>query len=272
MPPRSRFASKGAFDALAPADDEEDITSDIEASTAGDTADERATTSAAAAATSPPGTPGKLTRGAKRRAAKERKAGAASPTPSPAPSTPAAAAAATDSAAPNSSANGNGEPDLDVMTTRSGRTHPRASTEPRDEVPAVKQEQQEDTVVPDGVAAAMPSASTSSPSTRGTGKQPVVEITRPPGGSTRQPFASTTSDRPGSNIGLKPPQQTFLAGKKKSQATKADSSKAISGGDSDSKAFWKKVYERTIFTFLMIGGFICGCHGRLEMYSLAFKR
>lgn len=181
MPPKSKFASKGAFDVLATDDGDVD-TGHIEDSYE------------AEQVTSPtPSTPNKPSKAAKRRAAKEKKATAAS--------------------------NGVTDEDLEVMTTRSGRSHPRASTEPREESPNATIQ-----------------------------TTPVSQVTIEPSEAKRPKDAESTEIKLGA-------QKTFLTGKPVGENDKK-TNKGNQGDVSERKAFWKKVYERTLFTFLMIGGFI----------------
>lgn len=211
MPPRSRFASRGAFDALATDEmegqEEEEEVGEVD----GQEPEEPRVKPESVSAL-----PGKPSKGAKRRAAKERKSAAGSSRDVDSP--PAA------------------DKELEVMTTRSGRSHPRASTEPRDEGPSS-------------------SGAQPAPPTPISHQEPIVEITKAV--DTTGTHARTAEAPHGTYDTLKPPAQTFLSKASPSKGAKEKAAKPpAKDASADAKAFWKKVYERTVFGFLMIGGFI----------------
>ncbi|PWN87203.1 hypothetical protein FA10DRAFT_281953 [Acaromyces ingoldii] len=193
-PPKSRFASKGAFDVLATEGDDEDAR---EQEHDGAEEDRVAAIEAEAqrlAKAEPDSTPSKMTRGARRRARESasQTPGPTSPTPTPAPapvSTPAPATTSAPAAAPASA-------------------------------PAP--------------APAPAAAPTSAP-------VPAIQGAT----ATRKAAKSERESKSDAKV---------ANGSQAPAKTKASDDKEAS--KEASKAYWKKVYERTLFTFLMIGGFI----------------
>ncbi|MCO5589954.1 hypothetical protein L7F22_043923 [Adiantum nelumboides] len=244
MAPKSRFASQGAFDALVLEDDSATIADD-EVSQIDPEEEEES-------GTSTPNTKAKLSKAAHKRAlAKERKTRATASTngeeiietPSKSKrksSTTNGSSKTKESVSTPQKVDQVDDDDLEVMKTRSGGRIPRLSTEPPEERPIAPISTpapglQASAVAPTPVEPAKAAAAVREklePVSATISKKPNVN----PAQFSRNPItaASASSAKPRPKSGLSKEQ----------------------GGDSDRKAFWKKVYERTLFTFLMIGGFV----------------
>lgn len=216
MAPKSRFASTGAFDALTLE----------EAADAGDDEVSQVAPEDEQSGNSTPTSKAKLSKAAHKRAlAKERKSrAAASPTTPDGQSTSRASTGAANGASADQATD-----EAEVMTTRSGHRIPRLSTEPPEER----------SVAPVQTPAPQTSLASATP----TPPEKTAALVR----EKLEPIASKTAT-------ISP-----LARKTSGGASKPRAKSGLSKEkdvDAERKAFWKKVYERTVFTFLMIGGFI----------------
>lgn len=233
MATRSRFASKGAFDLLMADDSAEQADNEVDVSA------ENSTTTVASS-------PSKenLSKSAyKRQLAKERKAkaaaGVSTPTKNATPKSNGTSASKHVETTQDADAD-----DLEVMTTRSGIRIPRLSTEPPEERPSA----------PIQTPASGPSAS-SAP-----GRAEVNVETAAIVAEKLKPVAASSNTN--TSVPAPKPSSTYgpgLVRKVSYSSTQPKTKSSLSKeqkADEERKAFWKKVYERTLFTFIMIGGFI----------------
>lgn len=204
MAPKSRFASKGAFDALAldESDADQDLSEDVVV----------AEESTLPKSTAKVETPSKNIRSARKSTKKT--------------TTPAKKIDVTDS-----------DNDLEVMTTRSGSKIRHSS------VPAL-QEEEETSPINGTIKSAVESVSNVIP----TIKEPQDEEK----GDNR---TSPSLQVPDAVYG----KQSLASSKQLQQSrTKEKNSQSKSEEEIESearKAYWKKIYERTVFSLFMIGGF-----------------
>lgn len=198
MAPKSRFASRGAFDALAAED------SDAEQDQKQDMSEDLVTPEPVASE----GTPSRNTRSARRSAKRNTGRGSETPTNE----------RGTDS-----------EADLEVMTTRSGSRIRQPS------VPIVKEENPSN----DTISATAASEQVARPQSKEEGtSEPAFTQPQPAKVSKAAPQLSSS--------------QSLSAEKQNEEEREAR------------KVYWKKVYERTLFTFIMIGGFVGASYGVLQ--------
>lgn len=193
MAPKSRFASRGAFDALALED------SDAEQDQSVEEQREAITPEPTAVTTKSDTTPSKNTRSS-RRAAKR---------------SVAKSSEVTDS-----------DGDLEVMTTRSGG---------RIRQPSVPNIQENTESTPQKV-----------PASNGVAKEMIAP-------------KISISQADSAPVMASPPKPPYFLTQKVADETPSHAQMLEKKKDDDIEArkmYWKKIYERTIFTFIMIGGFI----------------
>ncbi|PWN45954.1 hypothetical protein IE81DRAFT_357144 [Ceraceosorus guamensis] len=276
MPPRqtSRFASPGLFDALRNEEsDNEEVASSSDEEQASRDRDGSRASQARSVTASPP-----VTRGAARKAAK---ASAASSSPSPSPAPPASSTPPVSSSKKGS----RGKKSAGSATPAASANATAAAAEESADLKDVA------AAVPATISQAVNSAagkhddsnvvveieSTHAAGTNGDAAHPLKGTTllsgttltpeRPsPGPAAASAALASQNDSPikssANDVGSLP-KATLIP----KSSTKTSNEKAVTLPDKNSevdkekeaeerKAYWKKVYERTFFTFIMIGGFL----------------
>lgn len=206
MAPKSRFASKGAFDALAldESDADQDLSEDVIAE------EDTAPKSLAKIET-----PSKNTRLARKSTKKN--------------SSPLT------KVVDNSNKVTDSENDLEVMTTRSGSRIRHLS------VPNVQEEE------------SSPVNGTAKISTTEAEKNVIPTIEEPKSEKRVEGIPSSSLQVPDSIYGKSSSSKQVQQGQTKEEKSKSKTEEEM---ESEArKAYWKKIYERTIFSLFMIGGF-----------------